>query len=111
MRFFGAEVAENAVGLERFAAAFGRADQLELDVVAVLRGAAFDGSECGGAFAHFFESFGDVVVGDVHGGHFELQIFVIAELKFGKHFEDRAEFQRLAFVKIELFDLRLRNGR
>ena len=30
-------------------------------------------------------------------------------LEFRQHFEDRAEFQRLAFVEIEFFDLRLRN--
>ena len=38
------------------------------------------------------------------------QISVIAQLKFGQYFEDRAEFQRLALVEIELFDLRLRDG-
>ena len=44
------------------------------------------------------------------GGHFERQIFVIAQLEFGEDFEDGAEFQRLAFVVVEFFDLRLRDG-
>src|SRR5450432_4266184 len=60
--FFGADVAENAVGLERFAAAFWSAGEFQLDEVPVCDRASFRGSEGGGAFAHFFESFGDVLV-------------------------------------------------
>ena len=110
-RFFGAEVAHHAVGLDGLAFAFGLAFDLDLDVVVLLRGAAFDWRECSGALAHFFESLRDIVVGDVHRRHFDVEIFVVAELKFGEHFEDGAEFQRLAFGEVELFDLRLRNRR
>ena len=41
--------------------------------------------------------------------HFEIEIFVIGELEFGKNFEDGAEFEGLAFREIQLVDLGLRN--
>ena len=44
-------------------------------------------------------------------GHFDFETFVIAKLEFRKDFEDGAELQRLAFGKIQLLDLRLRNRR
>ncbi len=84
--------------------------ELELDEIAVFGRPAFHGSESRGALAHFFESLRDVVIGDVHGRHFELEIFVVSQLKFGKHLEYRAELERLPFDEIELLDLRLGNG-
>src|SRR6266404_5388116 len=78
--------------------------------VVVLDRAALDGREGCGAFGHFLQSFVDVFVSDVHHGHFEIEIFIIAKLEFGENFEDGAEFERLAFGKIELVDLGLRNG-
>ena len=42
--------------------------------------------------------------------HFEVEVFVVAEFKFGEHLEDGAEFERLAFGEVELLDLRLRDG-
>ena len=109
-RFFGADVAEHAVGLQRFAAAVGSAHQFQLRDSRRLRPARpSDGSKRRGALAHLLESLCDVLVGHFHRGHFNFQILVIAQLKFRQNFEDRAEFQRLAFGEIQLVHLRLRD--
>ena len=109
--FFGADVAQNASGLQRLAAAFGRAEKLDLDEIAILDGAAFNGNESGGALLHFGEGVGDAFVGDGHFGEFDFEIFVIAEREFGQDFKRGAEFYRLAFVVFELVHLGLGNGR
>jgi hypothetical protein len=72
-------------------------------------GAALDGRESRGALGHFLQGFVDVVVGDVQHRHFEIEIFVISELEFGENFKDGTELEGLAFGKIELIDLGLRN--
>src|SRR5258707_3905793 len=108
--FFGADVAEDAVCTQGLATAFLRAHELQLHEVAVLDRASLDGREGSGAFGHFLQRFVDVFVGDVHHGHFEIEILVIAKLELGESFEDGAEFERLAFGKIELVNLGLRNG-
>jgi hypothetical protein len=40
-----------------------------------------------------------------------VQAFVVAQFKLRQNLKDRCKFQRLAFHKIKLLDLRLRNGR
>ncbi len=109
--FFGADVAKDALGFQRFPAAFGRAEKFDLDEIAVLDGAAFDGSKSGGALLHLSESFGDAFVGDGHFGEFDFEILVIAEGKFGQNLKRSAEFYGLAFVVFELVHLGLGNGR
>ena len=101
-RFFGADVAEDVVRLDRIAAAHWRAHQFDQSVVAVFRRAAFDGNKRGGTLAHFFERLVHLRVADFIRVHLDLEILVIAQLEFGKDFEDRAEFQRLAFFEFDL---------
>jgi hypothetical protein len=64
-----------------------------------------------GALAHLFEGFRHVFFGNVHRGHLELQLFVIAQFEFRQHFKYCPELQRLPFVEIQLVHLRLRDGR
>jgi hypothetical protein len=108
--FFGADVAEDAISLQRIATAFGSAEKLDLHKIAILDRAAFDGSEGGGPLLHFGERTGDALVRNVHLGHLDLERFVISEGEFGEDFEGSAELQGLPFLKVELIDLGLRNG-
>jgi hypothetical protein len=108
--FFGTDMAEDAIGLQGIASAFGSAEEFDLDEIAVLGGAVFDGSEGGGALLHFGERVGDALVGYVHLGDFDFEGLVIAEGEFGEDFEGGAELERLALLKIELIDLWLGDG-
>ncbi len=109
--FFGADMAKDAFRIQRLAFAFGRAVEFHLDVIAILDNAAFNRSKRSGALAHLLQSLIQGLVGDAHIGHFDFERFVIGERKFGKNFKACAEFDRLAFVELQLVDLRLRNGR
>jgi hypothetical protein len=105
--FFGADVAQDAVRLQRIAAAVGSAEELDLNEIAVLHGASFDGRESCGSLLHFGKGVADTFVRDIHLGHFDFERFVIAERKFGEDLEACAELERLALLEIELVDLRL----
>ena len=104
-------MAQHARRLERLAAAGRGAEQLQLDKIVVLRGAAFHGSERGGPLAHLLERFFDIFVGDLHLLDFDVETLVIAELELGKHFKDGAELQRAALRIIHLVHLRLGDRR
>jgi len=108
--FFGADVAQDAVRLQRIAAAVGSAEELDLNEIAVLDGTPFDGRESSGSLLHFGKGVGDTFVRDIHLGHFDFERFVIAERKFGEDLEGCAELERLALLEIELVDLRLGDG-
>ena len=82
-----------------------------MDVIAVLSRPAFDRSESGRPFTQGFDFLAYIVVGDVHGRHFEIKVFIVRQIKFGKNLEDCPELEGLAFGEVELFDLRLRDGR
>src|SRR5580765_982037 len=107
--FFGADVAENAIRLQRFAAARRSPHQFQLHIVAVFDGPPFDGSKRRGAFAHLLESLRDVGLVEFHRGHLDCETFVIAKLELREDFEYGAKLQRLAFGKIQFFHLWLRN--
>ncbi len=81
-----------------------------MHIVAVLDDAPFDRGKRRRPLAHLFESLRNVRVGDIHRGHFDREALVIPKLEFREDFEDGAELQRLALGKIELLNLRLRNG-
>ena len=97
--------------MQRIAPAFRRAEQFHLGKVAVLNRTPLDWRKRRGPLAHLLQRLRHVRVRDVHSGHFERQVFVIAQLEFRKHFKNSAKLQRLALVEIELVHLWLRNGR
>ena len=106
-RLFRADVAQHAVGLQRIAAALRRAQQFHLREVAVLDRPAFHGRKCRCPLPHFFQSFRDVFVGDVHRGHFQFQPFVTSQFEFRQHVENRAKLQRLPLIEVQLVHFRL----
>ena len=110
-RFFRADVAKHAVGLQRIAPSFRCAQKFHLGEIAILNRAPFHRCKRRRALAHVFERLGHVFGGDVHRGHLERQILVIAQFEFRQHFKNRAEFQRLPFVEIQFIHLRLRHWR
>src|SRR5215472_16871357 len=110
-RFFRANVAQHAVRLERIPAAFRRAEQLHLREVTVLDGPTFDRCKRRRPLAHLLQGLLYVILGDVHGGHFQFQPLVTAQVEFRHHFEDRAKLQRLSFVEVQLVHFRLGNRR
>ena len=87
--FFGADMAEHAVGLQRFAAVGGRAHQLQLRVIALGDGAPLDGHERRRALARLLKRLLDVRVGDLGGFDFDFQVLVFAQLELRQHLEDR----------------------
>ena len=76
--FFSANMAKNAIGLQRIAAALRCAEKLHLGKVAVRDGAALDRRKGCGTLAQLFERFRHVLVRNVHRGHLELQALVVA---------------------------------
>src|SRR5262249_25483604 len=105
----GADVAEDVVGLQRLAATVRRAKKLYLRKVAVFDRAAFERRKSSGALTHVLEGLSHILVGNVHGWHFQLKTLVAAKLEFRQDLKYGAEPQRLAFAKIQLVHLRLRN--
>ena len=84
--------------------------EFHLNEIVVLDDAAFDRRERRSALLHFRERVGHAFVGDGHFRHLDFHVLVVAQRKFRQHFKRGAEFQRLAFVVLQLVDLRLRNG-
>src|SRR5208282_4740099 len=108
-RFFGSDVAEDAVRLYGIATARRRAHQLDERVVAVFGGAALDGHKRGRTIAHFVESLVHLRVAHLDSFDVHFEILVIAELEFGKNFEYSAKFQRLAFLEFNFVYFRARD--
>src|SRR6202022_1592742 len=96
-------------GLEYFAAPRGDPLQLELRVIAVGDGTAFDRNKICGAVAQFLEGFVDVSVLDLDMLDLDFEVLLLSQLEFRQHLEGRAKLHWAGLGKIHLVDLRLRH--
>ena len=102
-------MAKHVIGLQRIASALRGAHEFHLGEVAILNGTALYRRKRRGPLLHFLQRLRNILVGDVHRGHFQFQPFVATQFKFRHHFEDGAEFHGLAFIEVQLVHFRLRD--